>query len=367
MSRWPHWFAPATAALCALGIVGCVVGAIIDPTAFCRAWLCSYLLWLGLPLGGVTLVLVHDLSGGDWMATARPPLDAAIVTMPLASLAGIPAFIGLPSLYGWTHPAPDLGNVFYLNPSAFFVRYAIYVALWNALAAYALWGPRAGRLPIAPGLSWISGVGLIVLAFSVGFASIDWILSLEPKFWSSVFTYAQGASWFNTGMAIVLLTVALFGWPAGERRRHMVDLSQILFATTIFWAYVEFMQFLIIWEENLRTEIPWYLKRLDSVWQPAIYVSAALGFVLPFFVLLWAPSKRNRAAVAVVCVSILISRLAHTWLLVMPEFSAPTPFWLDVAAILALGGAMMLLFAFGLRYVRRLAPADAPVWTADHA
>jgi hypothetical protein len=366
MSRWPHWFVPATAALCALGIVGCVVGAIIDPTAFCRAWLCSYLLWLGLPLGGVTLVLVHDLSGGDWMATARPPLDAAIATMPLASLAGIPAFIGLSSLYAWTHPAPDLGNVFYLNPTGFFIRYAIYVVLWNALAAYALWGPRIGRLPIAPALSWISGVGLVVLAFSAGFGSIDWILSLEPKFWSSIFTYTQGASWFNTGMAIVVLTVALVGWPVVERRRHMADLSRILLATTIFWAYVEFMQFLIIWEENLKTEIPWYLKRLDSVWQPAIYVSAALGFVVPFFVLLWAPSKRNRAVVAGVCIGILISRVANTWLLVMPEFTEPTPFWLDVATILALGGAMVLLFAFGLRYAWRRAPAGSLIWTADH-
>jgi hypothetical protein len=366
MRRDPHWFGLGTAALGALGIIGCVVGAIIDPAAFCRAWLCSYLFWLGLPLAGITLVLVHDLSGGDWMATARPWLDAAIVTMPLASLAGILAFIALPSLYPWTHPAPDLTNVFYLNPTAFFIRYAIYVVLWNLLAAYALLGPRAGSLPIAPALSWISGVGLIVLAFSAGFASIDWILSLEPKFWSAIFTYTQGASWFNTGMAVVLLMVALVGWPDSERRRHMVDLSQILLATTIFWAYVEFMQYLIIWEENLKSEIPWYLKRLDSMWQPAIYVSPALGFVLPFFVLLWAPSKRNRAAVAIVCISILISRLASTWLLVMPEFTAPTPFWLDLAAILALGGAMVLLFALGLRYAHRPARAGIPIWTTRH-
>ncbi len=366
MRRKRHWFAPAATALCALGIAGCVVGAVFDPGAFYRAWLCSFLFWLGVPLAGVTLVLAHDLSGGGWMATARPPLEAAVATMPLASLAGIPAFIGLPSLYSWTHPAPELGNVFYLNATAFFIRYAIYVVAWNVLAAFALWGPRAGALSIAPGLSWVSGLGLIVLAFSAGFASIDWILSLEPKFWSAVFTYTQGASWFNTGMAAVLLTVALFGRPGGEHKHHMVDLSQILLATTIFWAYVEFMEFLIIWEENLRTEIPWYLKRLDSVWQPAMYASAVLGFVIPFFVLLWAPSKRNRAAVALVCVCILISRLAHTWLLVMPEFSAPTPFWLDVAAILALGGAMVLLFAFGLRYAHRLAPAGAPIGTIDH-
>ena len=95
-----------------LGVVGCVVGAIFDPAAFFRAWLCSYLFWLGVPLAGITLVLVHDLSGGEWMATARGPLTAAALTMPLASLAGIPAFIGLHSLYSWNHTAPDLGPVF---------------------------------------------------------------------------------------------------------------------------------------------------------------------------------------------------------------------------------------------------------------
>jgi hypothetical protein len=359
-------FRAGVIALGVLGIIGCIVGAVIAPDAFFRAWLCSYLFWLGVPLAGVTLVLVHDLSGGNWMGTARPFLDAAIVTMPLASLAAIPAFIGLHMLYPWTHAPADLKNLFYLNSTAFFVRYGCYVVVWNLLAAFALWGPREGRLPIRPALSWLSGVGLVALAFSASFGAIDWILSLEPKFWSSIFAYTQAASWFNTGMAIVVLGVAVVGWPADERRQHMNDLAQILLATTIFWAYVEFMQFLIIWEENLRTEIHWYVLRLHSAWKPAIYVSAGLGFMLPFLVLLWAPSKHSRVAVACVCVMILISRVANTWLLAMPEFDSGTPFWLDVAAMLALGGAIVLLFAWALPRRRRVA-APAPAWRADHA
>lgn len=352
-------------ALWAASIAGTIIGAIIDPAAFLRAWLCSYLFWLGLPLAGITLVLVHDLSGGDWMATARPTLAAAIMTMPLASLAGIAAFVGLNSLYVWTHPAAGLTNVFYLNSTDFFIRYGLYVVLWNVLAAYALWR-REGAVPITPGLSWLSGLGLVALALSVSFAAIDWILSLEPKFWSAIFAYTQAASWFNTGMAIVVFTIALLAWPAGERREHVGDLAKILLATTIFWTYVEFMQLLIIWEENLKTEIPWYLTRLNSAWKPAIYVSAGLGFVVPFLLLLWAPSKRNRAIIIIACVSIVISRVAHTWLLVMPEFSSPTPFWLDAATMLALGGAIVLLFAGALRSAHRLATTDGPIWRADY-
>jgi hypothetical protein len=363
----PRWFRIGAIVVCLVGVAGCIVGALSDWAAFAHAWLCSYVLWLGIPLAGVTLVFVHDLSGGDWMEAARPVLAAAIMTMPLASLAGIPAFIDLNALYSWTHPPPGLPNTFYLNPHAFFIRYAVYVVVWNLLAAFALWGPREGRDPIAPGLSWISAIGLIVLAFSASFAAIDWILSLEPEFWSAIFPYTQAASWFNTGMAAVVLTVAASGPLAEEERRgHMSDLARILLATTIFWAYVEFMQFLIIWEENLKTEIPWYLKRLHSAWRPAIYVSAGLGFVVPFFTLLWAPSKYNRAVVASVCALILISRVANTWLLIMPEATSPTPFWLDAAAVMALGGALMLLFALELRARPALMRANQPIWTADH-
>lgn len=361
----PHRILLCAIGLGLVGIAGTVIGAILDPAAFLRAWLCSYLFWLGLPLAGITLVLVHDLSGGDWMATARPALDAAIMTMPVASLAGIAAFIGLDSLYVWTHPAPGLANVFYLNAPDFFIRYGAYVVLWNVLAAFALWR-RDGAAPIAPGLSCLSGLGLVALALSVSFAAIDWILSLEPKFWSSIFAYAQAASWFNTGMAIMVLCIVLLAWPAGDRREHVADLAKILLATTIFWAYVEFMQFLIIWEENLKTEIPWYLTRLNSVWKPAIYVSAGLGFVVPFFLLLWAPSKRSRVIVSIACISIVISRVAQTWLLVMPEFPAPTPFWLDVAAMLALGAAILLLFAWALRSAYRSIAHDRTMWGADY-
>jgi hypothetical protein len=349
-----------------LAALACIVAASADGPAFLQAWLCSYVFWLGLPLAAVTLVLVHDLSGGAWMETARPVLDAAIVTMPVASLAGLAAFVGLHSLYEWTSPPPGLSNVFYLNPTAFFIRYAAYLVLWNLSAAFALWGPREGREPIRSGLSWVSAIGLIVLALSASFAAIDWILSLEPTFWSSIFPYAQAASWFNTGMAMVVLTVAVFGWPAGERRAHMSDLSRILLATTIFWAYAEFMQFLIIWEENLKTEIPWYLKRLEPPWHAAIYVSFGLGFVVPFFVLLWTPAKCSRAIVATVCALILMSRVANTWLLIMPEFRSATPIWLDVVAVLALGGAISLVFAFALRRARNLAPTRQTAWTAEH-
>ena len=298
----------------------------------------------------MTLVLVHDLSGGEWMATARPVLNAAIAMMPIGSLAGIPAFIGLHELYSWTHPAPSLGNTFYLNPDAFLLRYAIYVVLWNLLAGFALWGPRQEAEPIAPGLSWLSGVALTLLAFSAAFASIDWILSLEPTFWSSIFPMIAGSGWFTTGLAFVLLVVAASPALGGRNREQMADIAAILLATTIFWAYVDFMQLLIIWEENLKSEIPWYLIRIAGPWAGALIVSVGFGFFVPFFALLTHPGKRSRVVVGTVCSLMLISRIADKWWLVLPEFRRAGPFWLDAAAILALGGLMLLTFLWGLRY-----------------
>jgi hypothetical protein len=349
MSVSRRWRGLPVAAVVAsvIGITGCAAGAAIDPPGFFRAWLCAFLLWVGLPLCGVTLVLVHDLTGGNWMASARPALNAAITTMPLATLAGIPAFIGLSALYSWTHPAPSLGNAFYLNATAFYFRYALDVVLWNLLAGFALWAPRGAASPIPPALSWLSAVGLILLALSASFAAIDWLLSLEPSFWSSIFPMTAAAGWFNTGLALVLLVIALAP-PTGPGREHMADLGAILLATTIFWAYAEFVQFLIIWEENLKREIAWYMLRIDSGWRPALFVSVGLGFFVPFFALLAAPSKRSRGVVATVCVLILLSRIADTWWLVLPEFAHAPPFWLDAAAVLALGGLMVLVFGFGL-------------------
>ncbi|HJT06953.1 MAG TPA: hypothetical protein VJ747_08510 [Stellaceae bacterium] len=355
-----------------LGGVGCIVGAVIDQGAFFPAWLCAVIFWLGLPLGAVTLVLVHDLTGGNWMTTARPTLNAAIATMPIATIAFVPIFAGLGHLYVWSRPEqPGLGNTFYLNDTFFIVRYAVYVVIWNALALWALIPPRVGALGVAPALSWLSAIGLLLLAFAVSFAAIDWILSLEPHFWSSIFGMIFGAAEFNTALALLLVVIALRGPTAHALgpayRDHVADLAAILLATTIFWAYAEFCQFLIIWEENLRSEIPWYLRRMAGAWESVMYTVAGAGFFVPFFVLIWTPSKRNRAIVAAICALIFLAHLIHVWWLVLPEFPKSGFGWIDVSAVLALGGLWALVFLARLQFGRLLPERWArPATEAPH-
>jgi hypothetical protein len=336
----------AASAALILGAVGCAIGAAAAISAFYRAWLCAYVFWLGLPLGAVTLVLVHDLTGGAWMASARPVLAAAATTMPVATLAGIPVLLGLRAIYPWPG-ASGLGNAWYLNTGFFVLRYAIDLVLWNAIAAYALWAPRGIAVGVEPGLRWLSAIGLLLLAYTASFAAIDWVLSLDPHFWSAVFPMIIGAHWFNTGLALVLIVVAML--PASALiRDHLGDLAAILFATIIFWAYVEFCQFLIVWEENLAHEIPWYLRRIAGEWRSITWAIAVSGFFVPFALLLW--RKRSRLVVITACALILASRLIESWWLVLPDFPQRPPRWLDLAAVLALGGLMLLLFLRRLRF-----------------
>jgi hypothetical protein len=351
MSNRPIWARLRWAALATLvlGGVGCVVAGFGDAAAFFPGWLAAVVFCLGLPLAALTLVLVHDLTGGRWMETARPVLDAAIATLPIATLAFLPILGGLGHLYRWSHPgAAALANAFYLERGFFIARCVVYFVIWNGLAVYALRWPRDDRNGAAAAIAWASGVGLVLLGFSVSFAAIDWVLSLAPSFWSSVFGMIFGAGAFNTGLALVVLVIALRG-PALVRlgpvhREHLADLASILLATTIFWAYVEFCQFLIIWEENLHSEIPWYLQRMAGAWRGVMYAVAAAGFFLPFLVLLWHPSKRSGAIVAGCCALILAARLMNVWWWILPEFPEVGFSWVDIACIAALGGLMMLVF-----------------------
>jgi hypothetical protein len=373
MSRSPIWTRLRWAALVALvlGGIGCVVAGLSDAAAFFPGWLAAVVFWLGLPLAALTLVLVHDLTGGRWMETARPVLDAAIATLPIATLAFLPVLAGLGDLYSWSRPgAPALANSFYLERGFFIARYVLYFVIWNALAVYALRWPRDDRTGVGAAISWASSVGLVLLGFSVSFAAIDWVLSLAPSFWSSVFGMIFGAGAFNTGLALILLVIALRG-PALARLGpvhpdHLADLAAILLATTIFWAYVEFCQFLIIWEENLHSEIPWYLRRMAGAWESVMYAVAAAGFFVPFLVLLWRPSKRSGAVVAATCALILAARLLNVWWWILPEFPEVGFGWVDIACVGAVGGLVMLVFGQYLHWGRLPVPLSRTVEEGRH-
>ena len=343
------------------GTVACAIGAIWAPQEFFAAWLAAYVFWLGVPLGALALVEVHDLTGGRWALTVRPGLTASLLTLPLFILVFIPIFFFLPELYSWARPdeAAYLPNTFYLDAPFFIGRFAGYFVIWLILGAIALLRSPLDGDGASGGLGAVSGIGLVLLAFTATFAAFDWVMSLEPHWFSTMFGLIVGSGQFTTGLCVVIL-VALMAkrMPApgeGPPSDRFHDLGSILLAVLLLWAYFEFMQFLIIWEEDLRDEIGWYVKRLYGPWG-SVMLTIVLGhFVVPFLALIWSPVKRSRGALGAVCALVLVTGLIDVWWMVLPEFPGGFTWFAPVAAM-GMGGLALALFLW--RFERGLAKAE---------
>lgn len=350
ISRWLPW----AAIVAVVGIAVAVAGAFVDsPRAFFAAWLAAYFYGLSVPLTALALLMIHDLTGGEWGVVLRPLLEAAAATVPLFAILFIPIPIaGLATLYGWARPevAATLPNTFYLNVPGFLARAAAYYVLWTFFAIVTLRRARLGLLANDRAGSWISAVGLIGMGLSVTFSGFDWIMSLEPRWSSTMFGMIIGASQFITGFAILVLIAVALGPAAGEREGKVRGaFGTILLVAVVFWTYTEFVQFLEVWEENLMDEIPWYLDRFHGIWL-AVAVAMMIGrFAIPFFLLIWAPFKRSRACLGAMCAWLVPINLFYAWWLVLPLFVGGGFDWVAVPAVIGIGA---LWFAAALGWLK---------------
>ena len=308
----------------------CALGLGIDREAVLRGWLAGWAFWISFPVGALMLLLAHDLTGGRWGDAAKVPLKALATTLPVAALAFIPILFSLPLLYPWARPeeARHLANTFYLNTPFFLARSAVYFVAWALLAVL------AGR-----GTSF-AAPGLIVMGVTATFASFDWLMSIEPEWGSSIY----GMLVISGALLTALAAAALM--PAGENARK--DLGSLLIAGILLWAYLSFMQFLIVWEGDIPTEITWYLKRIEGGWGWAAIAIVLGQGLLPFLALLWPPIKRSRRGLAAVCGLLLAAHLLESWWLVLPGFDVPEMTWFAPAATLAIGGLSAALFTWRL-------------------
>jgi putative Mn2+ efflux pump MntP len=250
-------------ALCAggVGLAGAAAGWILTPTAFPHAWLAAVTAWVGWPIGCMGLLLIHALTGGSWGYATRTQLVAGMSTLLLLPLAIIPLMIVLPHLYSWLRPdvATHLANSFYLNLPAFIARSIFYFIVWFGLAWSILRALRLDEHESA--LERIAPVGLILLAITVTFAAIDTTMSLDPNFSSSVYGLIAIVE-----MGLLALAVSIFGVAVGgpSDRKTLRDLGRLLLALVILWAYLDFVQLLIVWQSDLPNEASWYGVRLKG-------------------------------------------------------------------------------------------------------
>lgn len=358
-----------------LGVLGCVIGVFAARPQFFHAYLISYLFFLGLALGSMAILMIQYITGGAWGAVIRRLLESATRTLPLMAVLFIPIALGLTDLYEWARPEhvahdPILQHKsLYLNVPFFLGRAVFYFVAWIGIAYFlnrwsheqdAAADPRLTRR-----LEMLSRGGLLLYALTMTFASMDWGMSLEPHWFSTLygvmFMGGQGLSTFAfmIPMAALLAERQPFARIISPAQFH--DLGKLMLAFVMLWAYFALSQYLIIWSANLPEEIPWYLARTKNGWQWVALVLVIVHFALPFLVLLSRDIKRHARAVAVVAVILIGARFVDLFWLLRPAV-APESFaihWLDPAAAAAVGGMWMWLFVSQLK-TRPVLPLNDP-------
>ena len=348
-----------------LGLVGGValaVGAFIARDQFFRSYLWAYVFLVGVAVGSLAWLMCQHLTGGAWGVVIRRPAEAAARTIPLVALLFVPIALGIPSLYTWSQPTTDavleIKQIHYLNAPFFLVRTGAFFAGWLFLSWFLnRWSAkedRSGPVPAHSKMSRISGPGLIFWGFSVTFMAIDWVMSLSPNWYSTMFGLLFIAGQGLSAMSF-LITVLVFlsnFRPMSEvlTARHLHDLGKLLLANVMIWAYFSFSQFLIIWAGNLPQEIPWYIERLKGGWQYVALIIVLGHFALPFALLLSRDLKRNFKLLATIALFILSMRLVDVYWQVMPDASKGglAVSWLDLAAPLGLAGIWLASFLMQL-------------------
>ena len=363
----------------AVGIAGallCAVGFFVSPFQFYRSYLWAYLYVVALSVGPLAWLMLQYITGGNWGVVIRRPCEAAGRTLPLVALMFLPIFIGIRNLYDWSHADkvladPDLMHKhLYLNLPFFVGRAAVYLGGWILLSTlFNRWSVKEdieGHNAVHGKMSKLAPPGLIFWALSVTFMSIDWVLSLNPKWFSTMFGLLFIASQLLTSMAFLITVMVMLSKrkPMSDvlTPRHLHDLGKFLLALVMVWAYFSFSQFLIIWAGNLPEEIPWYMTRLNGGWQYVALLLVFGHFALPFALLLSRDLKRNFKLLAAIAVFILCMRLVDLYWLVAPDLPNREGFglsWMDFTAPMGLLGIWLAYFLRQLEK-RPLMPINSP-------
>ncbi|MEP7272024.1 MAG: hypothetical protein ABI882_11010 [Acidobacteriota bacterium] len=363
-----------------LGLAVCGVGFVLDREQFFRAYLVGFLFWIGIALGSLGLMMVQYLSGGAWGLVIRRILEAASRTIfPIGVVLFIPIIFGMHDLYHWTHAEVVAADPIlkhkeaYLNTPFFLARTAGYFLIWGLLSMlFSRWSKEhdaSGSQQVRQRLSNLSGPGIVIFCLTVSLAAMDWAMSLDPHWYSTIYGLLLIAGQAISAMAFAIMMAMMLSKhePMSEvyRPTHFHDLGKLLLAFIMLWAYFAFSQLLIIWSANLPEEIPWYLRRFNSGYRYVGIALLLLHFALPFALLLSRDLKRNARRLAVVAGLVLVMRVVDLVWLVSPAFkdSHLASGWMFVAAPIGLGGIWLWWFARELQG-RPLLPVNEPNFEA---
>ena len=346
-----------------IGLIGCCIGFFLRREAFFPSYLTAYTFWVTIGLGALFFILVHHLVDATWSVVLRRLAESAMATLPLMAIFFIPIILGLHDLYHWSHADAVAHDELlqkkepYLNQAFFIIRTLIYFSIWYFLARNlyktSLKQDDKHDEQIIIKLRRISGPGMLLFAITLTFAAFDWLMSLDPHWFSTIFGVYFFAGSFLSILAFITIVVAFmrrYGVLQKEVTiEHFHDLGKLLFAFTIFWSYIAFSQYFLIWYGNIPEETIWYLHRWEGNWKYISLVMVFGHFVIPFLVLLSREPKRNVTAMTIMSFWILVIHSVDLYWIILPNFhhhfhiSFIDAFML-VAAFAGVGG--IFLFSF---------------------
>ena len=337
----------------------CIILAFIPyfRVSFFNAWLFAWLFWLAISLGGMALSMLHVLTGGGWGVLIRPIGNAAARVLPVMFVLFLPVLLGMRILFPWAQPHELLDPILkhghaYLNPTLFVIRCVVYFAIWIGLSWVMMnsssetWRARA------------SAAGLVLYVITITLAGVDWIMSRQLHWVSSVFGFILAVAQTLTALCFILVVlrsrirshpaIAAFAKP-----KHFVDLGNMLLMLVILWAYMNFAQFLITWTGNEQQDIGWYVHRTYGGWRWVAGIIIFIHFLVPLILLLQRPLKANPDRLTTIAAGLLVLRILDLYWNVGPQRLADphsgfvlSP--LDVLAWIGIGGIWYAFFSRAL-------------------
>lgn len=358
--------------LMVVGWLGSIAGLVQNPGHFYSSYLTAFVYWVTIAVGALFFVMVQHLGSAAWSVPLRRQAENWMITLPGIIVLALPVVVGLHSLYEWTHVEVVqadhilMEKAAWLNEPLFIARSLLYFGLWS-LFAWKLFKLSAEQdqvidpQKILDAKKW-SGVGLLLLTLTVTHWSFEWLMSLDPHWYSTIFglyIYAGGGVAFVALLIVVLILLQRCGILARSvTLEHYHDLGKLLFAFTVFWAYLAYSQYMLIWYGNLPEEIEWFIARKAEGWRP-LFLALIFGhFLIPFLVLIGRAAKRNLKILGAAAAWTLIIHYVDLYWVVMPTFyeHGPAWHWLDLSTYLALGAT----FAF-IYWIRARSVAVAPI------
>ena len=356
------------------GVLLAILAFLLGREQFLRSYLFAYLYWTGMALGCLAILLMHHVVGGKWGMLIRRLCEAGARTLPFMALLLIPVLFGIHILYPWARPealhdANIQSKAAYLNVPFFIGRAVFYFAIWflysHLLSKWSAQQDHTGGEGLIGKMRTISAPGLVVFTLTTTFAFIDWIMSLEPHWFSTIygamFMVGEMLESFAFVIALVIILSKMSPFKEYTTPQHVHDLGNLMFAFMVLWAYLSFSQFLIIWAGNLPEEIPWYLNRLRGGWGWVALTLVVFHFAIPFVLLLMRGIKRRADRLFRVCLLLIAIRLVDVYWITEPAFFGHQIriHWVDFVTPLAVGGLWLAVY-FGQLKSRPLLPMRDP-------